>query len=203
MSIQRNSSLKYANSFDIGRKAAAQIVENILNFNFLENEKTDKQKAFRVNLEKETCVVGKLHDGYHYFYAYTPQFVLNKTDCDKVQCLESVGENELSFIVFDSSGFLREILYYGKAWKSEWIECSNLINIHSSFLTSIQNEFGKNEDEFVNICELFDQKQYRIMSDDRFKDWMRKVENLENGDLDKIKEEIKEIINCIANTNEE
>merc|ERR1712244_211320 len=142
--------------------------------------------------EKETYVVAKLHRGYNYFYAYNPRFAYIPTKDKDAQCFQSSDENQLSFIVFDSFGYLREILYYGREWDPEWIQCTNLINIHSAFLSNVQNHFSNNE--FINICQLLNKPEYQIMCDDRFKHWMQTVckNNKSNSmDKNKMKNDIK------------
>ncbi len=117
-------------------------------------------------MEQPTCIITKLFDGFDYFYVNNPQFAfMDKKSTDNnnnnIKYFQSVNENEneISFICFDSFGCLKEIFYYGKNnWKQEWMQCTNLINIHSSFLENIQNCFD-NKNEFVNICQILSQKQ--------------------------------------------
>ena len=137
-------------------------------------------------MEKETSVVAKLLNGYHYFYAYNPSFVLSVlSETEKQYKFESRDNDnkQFSMISFDKFGYLKEILYFGIEWKSEWIKCANLINIHSAFLNSIQTKLNNNKN--INICKILNENEYYIMCDDRFKGFIKEIKQ-NNDKMDKI-----------------
>jgi len=201
-------SLQYANAFDVGAQCAALIVNNILEGD-VGSDTDEERKAFELDLERETCVMADLPGGFKLFHAYNPRFAMSESARTKAQQLQSFDDktHQLSAITLDNHGVMREIVYYGREWKAEWVKCGNLVNLHSEFLNKVTTHFT--EDEFVNICEVFNKVEFHVLCDDRFKSWMRRLRKATRGQRvskwfnKDIQSEIEGLIRRIVKGNEE